>query len=44
MDNSIDGRYYCETCGRLRADVKWHEDTLHYECEQCYQWYIEHGD
>ena len=33
---------YCESCGRLRTDVKWHEDTEQYECEECYQWYLEH--
>lgn len=44
MNNSIDGKYYCESCGRLRADVEWQDNTEQYECTECYQQYLEHGD
>lgn len=34
---------YCECCGRLRADVKWRNETEQYECQECYQWYLDHN-
>ena len=33
---------YCEVCRRLRDDIQWREDTKKYECEECYQWYLDH--
>jgi len=36
-------KIYCESCGRLRADVKWRNETEQYECQECYQWYLDHG-
>jgi hypothetical protein len=40
---SIDGKYYCESCSRLRADIIWRDDTEQYECQECYQWYLDHN-
>ena len=40
MDNSIDGKYYCESCSKLKSNVEWREDTEQYECAECYQLFL----
>jgi len=32
---------YCESCSRIRKDVKWRNDTEQYECQECYNWWLE---
>lgn len=35
-------KYSCECCSVIKADVKWREETEQYECDECYQWYLDH--
>lgn len=35
--------WYCESCGRLRTDIVWREDTEQYECRECRGYYLEHA-
>jgi len=36
-------KYACESCSLVKSDVKWHEETEQYECEECWQYFLEHN-
>ena len=35
-------KQYCECCSQLKNDVKWREETEQFECEECYNLYLDY--